>query len=97
MSVEAKAVHPLIRPLTWGDLDRIMEIELAAYPVPWTRGIFGDCIRVGYDCWGLQREGELIGYRGVVSDVTEASSPCSSIRPMGLSNRRRYGEVMARD
>ena len=62
MSVEAKAVHPLIRPLTWGDLDRIMEIELAAYPVPWTRGIFGDCIRVGYDCWGLQLEGELIGY-----------------------------------
>lgn len=62
MSAEAKTMHPLIRPLDWGDLDRIMEIELAAYPVPWTRGIFGDCIRVGYDCRGLQLGGELVGY-----------------------------------
>lgn len=62
MSAEAESVHPLIRPLNWGDLDRIMAIELAAYPVPWTRGIFGDCIRVGYDCWGLQLGPKLVGY-----------------------------------
>jgi len=62
VSAEAEALHPLIRPLNWGDLDRIMEIELAAYPVPWTRGIFSDCIRVGYDCWGLQLGSRLVGY-----------------------------------
>jgi ribosomal-protein-alanine N-acetyltransferase len=62
MSADPKALHPLVRPLNWGDLDRIMEIELAAYPVPWSRGIFGDCIRVGYDCWGLQIGQQLIGY-----------------------------------
>ena len=39
-----------------------MEIELSAYPHPWTRGIFSDCIRVGYDCWGLQVENRLAGY-----------------------------------
>jgi ribosomal-protein-alanine N-acetyltransferase len=62
MSAGLESLHPLIRSLTWGDLDRIMEIELAAYPFPWTRGIFSDCIRVGYDCLGLQLGPRLIGY-----------------------------------
>jgi ribosomal-protein-alanine N-acetyltransferase len=55
-------VHPLIRRLTADDLDRVLEIELTAYPYPWTRGIFADCIRVGYDCWGLQAGSDLIAY-----------------------------------
>lgn len=54
--------HALVRRLSEGDLDRIMEIESSAYPWPWTRGIFADCIRVGYDCWGLQLGGALSGY-----------------------------------
>jgi ribosomal-protein-alanine N-acetyltransferase len=62
VSAEAETLHPLLRLLNWGDLDRIMEIELAAYPVPWSRGIFSDCIRVGYDCWGLQLGPRLVGY-----------------------------------
>lgn len=54
--------HALIRPLSWGDLDAVMEIELAAYPYPWTRGIFSDCLRAGYDCWALQIGPQLAGY-----------------------------------
>ena len=55
-------MHPLVRPLNWGDLDRVMEIELAAYPFPWSRGIFSDCLRVGYDCRCLQIGPQLVGY-----------------------------------
>ena len=62
MSANPAALYPLIRRLGAVDLDRIMEMELAAYPYPWTRGIFADCIRVGYDCWGLQAGTNLIGY-----------------------------------
>lgn len=62
MIADPALLHPLLRPLGWGDLDRIMAIELAAYPFPWTRGIFSDCLRVGYDCWGLQLGGRLAGY-----------------------------------
>jgi ribosomal-protein-alanine N-acetyltransferase len=62
MIANPASVHSLLRRLTEGDLDCIMEIELAAYPYPWTRGIFADCIKVGYDCWGLQAGGTLIGY-----------------------------------
>lgn len=62
MIADPASVHPILRRLTANDLDRIMEIELASYPYPWTRGIFADCIQVGYDCWGLQAGRELIAY-----------------------------------
>jgi ribosomal-protein-alanine N-acetyltransferase len=62
MSAEPDTLHALLRPLGLEDVDRVMEIELAAYPFPWTRGIFEDCIRVGYDCWGLLLGLRLVGY-----------------------------------
>lgn len=62
MSVSAENVHCLLRRLETDDLDRVMAIETRAYPHPWTRGIFSDCLRVGYDCWGLQAGAELAGY-----------------------------------
>lgn len=72
MSAEPSPCHPLLRPLGPGDLDRVLEIELAAYPFPWTRGIFNDCLRVGYDCWGLQLGSRLAGY-SVQSDAAGES------------------------
>jgi len=54
--------HPLIRRLTLEDVDRIYEIEQAAYPFPWARDVFVDCLRVGYACFGLQFGKELAGY-----------------------------------
>lgn len=62
MSARPEAVHPLIRRLHEQDLDRVIEIEEAAYPYPWTRGIFADCLRVGYECWGMQIGNRLAGY-----------------------------------
>lgn len=62
MSASPEACHYLVRPLSESDLDRVMEIELQAYPYPWTRGIFSDCLRVGYECWGLQAGKHLAGY-----------------------------------
>ncbi len=52
----------MIRRLGMGDLDRILEIEQLAYPFPWARGIFVDCLRVGYGCFGLQMGKNLSGY-----------------------------------
>jgi ribosomal-protein-alanine N-acetyltransferase len=44
------------------DVDRILEIEKLAYPFPWSRDAFNDCIRVGYACFGLQIGKDLAGY-----------------------------------
>lgn len=62
VSARPESCHYLVRPLAESDLDRVMEIELAAYPHPWTRGIFSDCLRVGYECWGLQADACLAAY-----------------------------------
>ena len=62
MSVDALKLYPLIRQMNADDLDCVFEIEQSAYPFPWTRGIFEDCIRAGYDCSVLQAGTRLIAY-----------------------------------
>jgi ribosomal-protein-alanine N-acetyltransferase len=61
VSAQVKGLHPLIRSLRISDLDAIMAIELESYPYPWTRGIFSECLRIGYGCHGLQVGRELAG------------------------------------
>lgn len=60
------AAQAALRPMREADLDAVMLIEDAAYPFPWTRGIFRDCMRAGYPMWVQERDGALIGY-GVLS------------------------------
>lgn len=62
MSAEPHSLHPVIRPLRKDDLDAVIAIETAAYPFPWTRGIFAECLRIGYACYGVSLDGVLAGY-----------------------------------
>lgn len=63
---------PTLRRMRPGDVARVMEIEQSAYPFPWTEGIFRDCMRVGYGCWVLEREGGLVGHAVVAVAAGEA-------------------------
>ena len=51
-----------VRPMREVDLDEVLHIERSAYDHPWSRGIFSDCLQVGYQCRVYEQEGELIGY-----------------------------------
>jgi ribosomal-protein-alanine N-acetyltransferase len=59
---------PRMRPMGYADIDSVMRVERAAYPFPWTEGIFRDCLRVGYSCWVFEdaQSEELQAY-GVMS------------------------------
>lgn len=57
---------PSLRPMREADLDAVMSIELRAYPFPWTRGIFRDCLHADYAMWVQERQGAIVGY-GVLS------------------------------
>ncbi len=59
---------PLCRflPMREKDLETVMCIEKAAYPHPWTYGIFRDCLKAGYACWLLEQHHKIVGY-GVMS------------------------------
>ena len=66
MSAILKAPLIRFRPMRQDDLDAVLAIEQGVYSFPWTRGIFADCLRVGYSCWVMESNGLAIGY-GVVS------------------------------
>ena len=55
-----------LRPMHEDDLDTIMSIEKDTYRYPWTRGIFNDCLHVGYSCWVYESEAGIEAY-GVMS------------------------------
>ncbi|MFO8004520.1 ribosomal protein S18-alanine N-acetyltransferase [Thioalkalivibrio sp.] len=63
---------PVLRRMRAHDVERVMEIEVGAYPFPWTDGIFRDCIRVGYDCWVLELEGAVVGHAVLAMAAGEA-------------------------
>ena len=82
----------MIRPLVEDDLDRVIEIELSAYPFPWTQGIFADCIRVGHDCSALQAGHALIGYVVQTHAAGESHLLNLCISPQWQSNG--YGSLL---
>lgn len=84
--------HPLIRRLGIDDIDRIYEIEQLAYPFPWSRGIFEDCLRVGYICFGLQVGKVLAGYTILSWGAGEAHLLNLCIHPDWQS--RGYGSLL---
>lgn len=53
---------PTILKMLATDLDAVLLIEQKSYPIPWTIGIFEDCLRVNYPSWVLAKDDELIGY-----------------------------------
>ena len=55
-----------IRPMLETDLDAVIAIEEASYTFPWTRGIFYDCLHVGYNCCVYEENGHVLAY-GVMS------------------------------
>lgn len=46
-----KGIELSYRRMEIDDIDTVMQVETNVYTYPWTKGIFKDCIRVGYDCW----------------------------------------------
>lgn len=54
--------HLAIRSMQEQDLASVMQIEVAAYPQPWSEGIFRDCFDANCQCTLYELEGVLIGY-----------------------------------
>ena len=73
------------------DLDAVLAIELRAYPFPWTRGIFSDCLQAGYSAWVLQRGNELIGYAmlSIAADEAHLLNVCAAPEEQGHGHGRR--------
>ncbi len=72
MNARPAPVAPRLRRLCDADIDAVMQIELRAYPFPWTPGNFRDCLRAGYAMWVLEDEAGLVGYAAASVQAGEA-------------------------
>ncbi len=95
MNARTRDVEPSqstsLRPMREEDLDAVLEIELRAYPFPWTRGIFQDCLRASYPAWVLHREGAMIGYGmlSMAADEAHVLNVCAAPEEQGRGHGRR--------
>jgi ribosomal-protein-alanine N-acetyltransferase len=66
--------HRLVkfRAMTPRDVAAVGALERAAYPFPWSDGIFRDCLRVGYLCRVAEVDGVVVGYGVVAMGAGEA-------------------------
>lgn len=63
---------PAIRPMAEADLVAVLGVEQAAYPYPWSRRIFEDCLRVGYCCLVAETEQGVVGHGIMLARAGEA-------------------------
>lgn len=54
------------RTMRASDLDLVIENEAASYAHPWSKRIFIDCLRAGYQCWVLANKQRIVAH-GVMS------------------------------
>ena len=54
------------RRMEVADLDLVLRNENLSYPHPWTRRVFKDCLRAGYECWVLDIGGDIAAH-GIMS------------------------------
>ncbi|MDF1766620.1 MAG: ribosomal protein S18-alanine N-acetyltransferase [Gammaproteobacteria bacterium] len=54
------------RAMRASDLDLVVRNENAAYASPWSKRVFIDCLRSGYQCWVLANKNEIVAH-GVMS------------------------------
>lgn len=54
------------RTMRSSDIDLVAQNEAAAYVHPWSKRIFIDCLRAGYQCWVLANKQQIVAH-GVMS------------------------------
>ncbi len=81
-----------ICPMQLRDVEAVLEIEHAMYDYPWTEGIFKDCLRVGYCCWLLLEDEEIVAYS--VLSAAAGESHLLNLCVRKESQRRGYGRQL---
>ena len=92
MSAVLERAAPALRPMRESDLPRVLLVEREAYQFPWSDGVFRDCLRVGYCCWVIERDGSVQGHGIVQIGAGEAHVLNLCIRP--TASRQGLGRTL---
>lgn len=79
----------IVRSMYESDLPKVMQIERASYPIPWSENVFSECVRGNNLCYVLLDGDEIVGYAviSVILDETHLLNLC--VAPE--HGRRGYG------
>lgn len=80
------------RRMRASDLDFVVENEELSYPNPWSRRVFLDCLRAGYECWVLVTRDRVLAH-GVLS-VAVGESHLLTLCVHPDQRRQSYGRRM---
>ena len=79
-------IEPVFSPMLEADLEAVLNVEFAAFSHPWTRGIFLDCVKSGYECWLMMLGDQQVGH-GVLSAAGDESHLLNlTVKPESQSN-----------
>ena len=80
------------RTMRYSDLDLVVENEAAAYAHPWTKRIFIDCLRAGYQAWVLANKQEIAAHAVMSVAVEECHLLTLCVHP--AFQRMGYGRKL---
>ena len=86
-----KQTAPEFRKMRPEDVDAVAFVEASAYSFPWSRAIFNDCLRAGYECIVLARPDAIVGYGVLSTGAQEAHilNVCVAPAEQGQGHGRR--------
>ena len=97
MGADPEALVVNFRPMNLNDLDSVILNEQGAYEYPWSRSIFSDCMKTGYDCQvallARSEEASMIVGHTVVSKVADEGhlmNLCVAIKHQSLGLGRQF-------
>lgn len=83
---------PQLRPATLNDIDNLVALEQAAFPMPWSRAQIADCLTARYDYWVLVEGEDLLGALLMQCVCDEAEILSLGVFP--AQQRRGYGRQL---
>lgn len=81
MSAALQDLPLSFRAMRSSDLATVIDVEVRAYPFPWTETIFRDCIRAGYYCRVLEIQAQIEAYGIMSIGASEAHILNLCVRP----------------
>ena len=66
LPARSDSVNVFLRAMRASDLDLLVESENLSLMNPWSKRIFSDCLRAGYECWVLATRDRIVAH-GVLS------------------------------
>ena len=88
------SVNVFMRAMRPSDLDLVVQSENLSYQQPWSKRIFSDCLRAGYECWVLATKDCLVAHGVLSAGVGEAHVLTLCVHPD--FRRGGYGRRMLR-